>query len=173
MGIQCVSDSCEHPIAPDWDFCPACGKDNRPPAARRNVPHHHHRWIIRTGYCVRCGEPADEPYSFGYRWRVRAVALLISLGSLGILAVGFIHLGRWLPNSPIGRWVGSWYSNPVVHTVGRRYRRTTYTTELGNDLSLWLGLGGAFLLALGILMLLKVPFSDGDDETTGWRIRRW
>jgi hypothetical protein len=172
-GIQCVSETCEYPIDPSWDFCPACGTDNRIPSQRKRIPQHHHRFLQDSGFCIRCGEPEGEPYSFGYRWRVRLMVGCWMAGAFSLLSAGLIQLGKISTGTIFGDWVASWYYVQVAHRGGRRYHRYTYYNDLGYDWTVGLGIVGIGLVVLGTLMLFKVPLSDDSDDGWIWRRSDW
>jgi hypothetical protein len=164
--IQCVSETCDYEIDPNWDFCPYCGVDNRPPSRRSEpIPRHSHRFLHRSGCCLICGEPIDEPYYFRRRWRMRiATALLIiSVASL-LIAINIGLAGAGMP-AIAKEYVKSWYDQPTRH-FGRRTFRPRYST-LGRDLVtdfVILGVGSGLL---GALMLFKQPLR-WFDKRDGW-----
>jgi hypothetical protein len=141
-----------------WDFCPACGADNRPPRVRRRVPEHRHRFAFRRwGYCVECGEPYGEPYMFSYSWRLGFMIAGFVLGVGALLSAALIQFGNVNHGTSIGKWVHTWYSNPVTHRSRGSYR--SYTTELGVDLTTGLIVSGVLLLVVAFMLLLRAPFS--------------
>lgn len=163
MKPQCVDPVCTYLIEPGWDFCPACGTDNRPPQERHAIAPHRHGWLGGQGWCVLCGEPADEPYRFSRKWRLRAAGACLAGGGASLLALGFIRLGIALPATQLGEWVNSWYARKVVHRSGRRYSRTYYTALLGDDLSIVFVVAAGILLFVGTWMALKIPAPENVD----------
>lgn len=163
MPYQCVSDRCDFPIEDGWSFCPSCGSDNRPPAARSRVPEHYHRFVWRNqGYCTICGEPAGEPYMFGYRWRIALTFLCFGAAAVTLLMSAGIYFANRMGANPFTRWVHSWSQQVITHHVRRRYSRSyTYTTTLGQDVAQWALIGGVFLIVVGAMLLFKQPFSRG------------
>lgn len=178
MSIQCVSENCEHPIEDGWSFCPACGCDNRPPSQRKKVDKHYHRFLWKDqGYCLICGEPAGEPYMFGYRPRILlSLATLVLSLAMGTYALGVAMHDRML-TSPFGTWVHSWAHQLITHRSRRRYSGSyTYTTELGSDVTTWVAIGAGVALIVAIMLFLRKPFSSGEiwhESDRSWMVSRW
>lgn len=123
-----------------------------------------------------CGEPAGEPYSFGYKGRIRYSLLSVGGGVLAFAALGIIQAARNIPGTPVGRWVLAWYDHPVRHRRGR-YGYGYYTSPLGTDISFYLGAAGIGLIVLGVLIFVKHQFSSPvwaeDSGGSWWGSRRW
>lgn len=152
---NCVSEYCRRQVDERWAFCPYCGTDNRPPDRRDPVGEHRHQFLAKNaGCCLVCGEPADEPYIFKRVWRVRISLIFLGLALFLILSLIDIQMAHAGKTVPFKDWILSWYDNPVTH---RRRYRGTYTTALGSDVSLWLGVGAVLVGVLSIAMLLKAP----------------
>ena len=157
IGLQCVSETCEQPMDPAWAFCPACGTDNRRPADRTKVGEHYHRFINNVGYYLICGEPAGEPYMFGYKWRIGLAFACFSVSALSILAIVIFQVGIRMTANPLANWVNSWYGIEIRH-YSRRYREYHYTS-LGDEWTQWLILVAILTLIPGLMLLFKQPFS--------------
>jgi hypothetical protein len=120
-------------------FCPRCGADNRPPAARPHSDAHEHNYIYGQR-CIHCGECVSEPYAFGRRVRLAASALCALLGVLvGGLALIVYRLSQ-SGGGRIGLWVRSWYG--------------------GGEANFILGAVAVGLVGLSVWMLLKLPLSQ-------------
>ena len=156
MRPQCVHPACTVPIESGWDFCPVCGTDNRPPRERTPVRRHRHEWLSAKGRCVRCGEPADEPYMFNRKWRLRIAGTLLGLGGACLLAIGFLQLGIALPATTLGSAVNRWYARDAGDLL------------LGHFATILLVLGVVAFAIAGGWMLLKLPAPETDAEPDWW-----
>lgn len=155
MSIQCVSDFCDLEIDPTWQFCPYCGTDNRPPSQRFKVGKHAHRYLHRQGCCLLCGEPRDEPYLFGWRWRMGiSLTLLTVSGFLLLTSLNIALAGIDKPSIAKG-YIRSWYEEPVQ----RRRKGYTYYSTLGQYRIENLVIIGCIGGLLGGLLLAKSPLS--------------
>lgn len=54
---HCVNARCRSAMQDAWAFCPVCGTDNRPPAARVPVASCQHRYFQGANFCSSCGLP--------------------------------------------------------------------------------------------------------------------
>ena len=155
MRIQCVSDFCDREIDPSWHFCPYCGTDNRPPSQKVKVGQHVHRYLHRQGCCLLCGEPSDEPYLFGRRWRMGISLTLLTVSGVLLLTSLNIALAGIDKPSIVKGYIRSWYEEPVK----RRRKGYTYYTTLGQtriETCVILGIASGIL---GGLLLAKSPLS--------------
>lgn len=108
-----------------------------------------------------CGEPANEPYAMSRRWRLRCSALCVC-GGLGMAAwAGLLKGFHASPVGPFGRWVMSWYENPIRHRG--KYGRVYWSWQ-GDDLTLLLFMGAVPLMAFGLLLFFRVPLESGRDR---------
>lgn len=165
MGLQCVCERCDYPMDPTWAFCPACGEDNRPPSQRVKIPAHSHRFIERSGHCWACGEPANEPYGFNRQWRLRLAALAIA-GGIGMAAwAGLLKAFHASQTGPIGRWVASWYDNPVRHRG--KYGRVYFSLQ-GDDVTLLCFMASVPLVVVGLFLFFRVPMEARHGRKELW-----
>jgi hypothetical protein len=176
MTVNCVSSSCRKPIESTWDFCPYCGSDNRAPSDQPGVDPHKHQFLQGLGYCLLCGEAHDEPYAMSGRWRVRLATCLLLLSLLlGFLILNIQMAGNNRP-AIAKSWIRTWYDQPVSH---RSKYSGRYTTQLGQDVSIWLGIAAGGVLFISIAMYVKHPFRGSaywqyDDDKPWWRRNsRW
>jgi len=59
--VRCDSAECNRELEEDWQFCPYCGSDNRPPEQRSQLVGCLHNFYIGGSYCTRCGYLNVQP----------------------------------------------------------------------------------------------------------------
>lgn len=155
MSVNCVSASCRKKIDSLWHFCPYCGEDNRSPADQIKVGSHSHRYLHRKGCCLLCGEPSDEPYLFGRRWRVGISLSLLIVSAVLLLTSLNIALAGIDKPSIAKSYIRAWYEEPMKRS---RKGHTWYTTR-GQDRIETFAICGSLIGVLGTLLLVKSPLT--------------